>query len=353
MIAAQMSIELKEVPVSIVGGFDVHRNQITFDCLDTETGEVSRGEIRPATRARLREWLRRFEGRQVAIALEATTGWRFVVEELTAAGVEPHLAEPADTRALRGPKRRAKNDRHDARHLRELLQAGRIPESWIPPEHIQELRTVVRLRKTLMDDRRAWQQRIQAVLYHHGCPARPHLLTTDRREWLKTLDLSPAGRESVDLALRMIDRINEEFRPLEDRLITYARRQLGCRSLQKHYGIGPLTAVAILSEQGDARRFSSSRKAVRHSGLDVTVYESDGKRAPGRLSRQGPPILRWAVYEAALSATRSTSPDHAYYQDVKARCGGGRARLAVARKILRRAYHTLYELGDQALLEAV
>ena len=150
--------------MSIVGGFDVHRNQITFDCLDTETGEITRGEIRPATRARLREWLRRFEGREVAIALEATTGWRFVVEELKAAGIEAHLAEPADTRALRGPKRRAKNDRQDARHLRQLLETGRLPESWIPPEHIQELRTVVRLRKTLTDDRRAWQQRIQAVL---------------------------------------------------------------------------------------------------------------------------------------------------------------------------------------------
>jgi len=197
--------------MSIVGGFDVHRNQITFDVLDTETGEVFRGEIRPATRVRLREWLRRFEGREAAIALEATTGWRFVVEELQAAGVEAHLAEPADTRALRGPKRRARNDRHDARHLRELLQSGRIPESWIPPEHIQELRTVVRLRKTLMDERRVWQQRIQAVLYHHGCPARPHLLTTDRREWLETLALSPSGRQTVDLALRMIDRILQQL----------------------------------------------------------------------------------------------------------------------------------------------
>ena len=79
--------------MAIVGGFDVHRSQITFDCLDTGTGEVSRGEIRPATRARLRSWLQRFRGQDVAIAVEASTGWRFVVEEFEAAGVEPHLAE--------------------------------------------------------------------------------------------------------------------------------------------------------------------------------------------------------------------------------------------------------------------
>jgi transposase len=338
--------------MAIIGGFDVHRNQITFDCLDTETGEVSRGEIRPATRLQLREWLRRLQSRSAAIALEATTGWRFVVEELQAAGVEAHLAEPADTRALRGPKRRAKNDRQDAHHLRELLEAGRVPESWIPPEHIQELRTIVRLRKTLMDERRAWQQRIQAVLYHQGPPARPHLLTVDKRDWLANLELSPAGRQAVDLALRMIDRINDELEPIEQQLGKYARRQPGCRALVRHYGIGAITAVAILSEQGDARRFSSSRKAIRHSGLDVTVYESDGKRSPGKLSRQGPPVLRWALYEAAVSAAKETSPDHSYYLEVKARCGGSRARLAVARKLLRRAYHTLRELGDEALQEA-
>jgi transposase len=337
--------------MAIVGGFDVHRNQITFDCLDMETGEVSRGEIRPATRTRLRDWLRRFEDKRAAIALEATTGWRFVVEELRAAGVDAHLAEPADTRALRGPKRRAKNDRQDARHLRELLQAARLPESWIPPQHIQELRSLVRLRKTLMDDRLAWQQRIQAVLYHQGQPARPHLLTVDKRDWLAHLDLSPVGRQSIDLALRMIDGIDDELEPIEHQLVHYARQQPGCRALMRHYGIGALTATAILCEQGDARRFPSSRKAIRHSGLDVTVYESDAKRAPGKLSRQGPPVLRWALYEAATSAARSTSPDHSYYLEVKARCGGGRARLAIARKLLRRAYHTLRELGDEALAE--
>lgn len=337
--------------MAIVGGFDVHRNQITFDCLDTETGELARGEIRPVTRAQLRAWLRRFQGQAVAIALEATTGWRFVVEELQGAGIAAHLAEPADTRALRGPKKRAKNDREDAKHLRVLLQAGRIPESWIPPVHIQELRSLVRLRKRLIDERGAWQRRIQATLFHQGQPRRPHLLTVEKRRWVASLELSPAGRQAVDLALRMVDHLNAELEPLDRQLRTYARQQAGCRALMRLYGIGPITAVAILSEQGDARRFSSSRKAVRHSGLDVSVYESDGKGAPGRLSHQGPPVLRWALYEAATTAARASSPDHAYYLAVKAKRGGNRARLAIARKLLRRAYHTLRGLGDQALLE--
>jgi len=174
----------------------------------------------------------------------------------------------------------------------------------------------VRLRKTLLDDRRAWQQRIQAVLYHQGQPAHPHLLTLDRREWLATLELSPAGRQAIGLALSMIERINEQLEPLDQQLIRYAQHQAGCRALMQHYGIGPLTAVAILSEQGDVRRFSSSRKGHSHSGLDITVFASGAKRAPGKLSRQGPPLLRWALYEAATCAARASSPDHAYYLEV-------------------------------------
>ena len=77
--------------MDIVGGLDVHRKQITFDYVETETGEVVRGEVRPATREHLRSWLSRFCGKRAAFALEATTGWRFVVEELLRAGCELHL----------------------------------------------------------------------------------------------------------------------------------------------------------------------------------------------------------------------------------------------------------------------
>ena len=119
--------------MAIVGGLDIHRRQITYDWIDTTTGETRRGQLSPATRLELRSWLAQFDGPQVDFALEATTGWRFVAEELARAGIAAHLAEPADTRALRGPKRRAKTDRTDAHHLRELLRAGTLPESWMPP----------------------------------------------------------------------------------------------------------------------------------------------------------------------------------------------------------------------------
>jgi len=338
--------------VSIVMGLDQHRAQITADWLDTETGEVKRARVTPADRAGMRRFLERFHGPELEVALEATTGWRFVVEELRRVGAAVHLAEPAETAGLRGPKKRAKGDRADARHLRELLMVKRLPESWIAPDHILDLRARVRLRHTLSEQRSEWQQRIQAVLYHHGCPQRRSLMVGDGREWLAAQPLPQSARGQVTVAVAMIDALEAQIAPLDKELRAYARRQAGCEALMAHYGIGALTAVTILAERGDCTRFSSSRHAVRYAGMDITVHQSDQRRAPGHLSRQGPPALRWALFEAAQSACRERSPDRDYYGQAAERLGHNRACLAVARKLLKRSYHTLRELGEEALQPA-
>ncbi len=90
---------------------------------------------------------------------------------------------------------------------------------------------------------------------------------------------------------------------------------------------------------------------MRFTGLDVTVYSSDGKRSPGRLARQGSPELRWALFEAAKSGARVGSPDHDYYLAVRDRLGGKRPALSVARKLVRRCHHALRELGDRAWVD--
>jgi transposase len=337
--------------MSIIGGLDVHRAQITFDWIDRNSGEARRGRIAPATRTALRGWLGELPCTGGAFAVEGCTGGRFVVEELQAAGLVAHLAEPAETSSLRGPKRRAKTDRADARLLRELLEQGRLPSSWILPAWILDLRTTVRLRKRLVDQRTAWQQRIHAALFHHGLP-RPtqELLAGATRAWLERAPLPPASRQLLGVALGQIDGLDAELAPIDQWLRTLARRQPGCRALMSHhYGIGAITAPTILAELGDVRRFAGGDQVVRATGLDVTVYASDGKRSPGHLSRQGPEVLRWALFEAAKAAARSSSPDYDYYQQVKAGQGGNRASLAVARKLARRVRHTLVRLGDAAL----
>ena len=338
--------------MTMVGGFDVHRKQITFDYVDDD-GLLGFGEIRPATRTTLRHWLSEHcPAGDAEFALEGCTGWRYVVDELTTAGVVAHLGDPAEIAVARGPKKRAKTDRAAARLLRTLLVQGRFPKSWIPPAPVLEIRTLGRLYGTLMDERRAWQQRIHAQLFHQGCPPIRALLSAAGRDALAHAELSTAGRQYVDTALRRIDELSTEIEPLRTQLVNFARHQAGCQALQRHYGIGWLCAAIMWAEIGDARRFASSDQLVRFAGLDVTVYSSDGKCSPGHLSRQGSPELRWAAFEAAKCAARRGSPDCAYYHKLAAkhdRHNGKNPTLAVERKILRRCYHSLRELGDAAL----
>jgi transposase len=344
--------------MSMVCGLDLHRQQITFDALETESGEVWRGRLWQPDRDRFRRWLthdvaRRANGPPVAMAVEGCTGWRYVVEEIMAAGYEAHLAEPADTQAARGRKHHAKTDRSDARLMRELLQSGDLPESWIPPTAVLEWRERVRLYKSLVDQRCMWTQRIHAELFQHGVAVPETEIRSAATRARLTGDevtLSSAARERIRVGYAMLDCSDCEAQPLKRELQRFGHRQPACRALVgANYGIGGLTAVAVWSELGDCRRFSRSEQVVRHTGLDVTVDASDRRRAGGYLSRQGPPTLRWALFEAAMNASRHGSPDHTYYAAVKNRHDGKLAAIAVARQFARRCYHILRNLDPDVV----
>jgi transposase len=124
------------------------------------------------------------------------------------------------------------------------------------------------------------------VLYHHGCPQRRNLMTREGLSWLAAQPLPAGAREQISVALSVIDALDRQLAPLDKELRSYARRQAGCKTLMGQFGVGELTAVTIRAELGDARRFSSSRDAVRYAWLDITVHQSDQRRAAGHLSRQ-------------------------------------------------------------------
>jgi len=338
----------------IVGGLDIHRKQVTFDYADLVSGEVRPGQIAPADRAHLRAWLSgRFgPGDEVRFAVEACTGWRYVAEELAAAGVEVLLAEPADTSVLRGPKRHAKTDKTDSRLLRVHAAAGDLPLCWIPPRHVLECRALLECYHDLRAGHTAWVQRVHAALFHQGAPAFPDLGRAGARAEVQAsarAHLSPAGQLQVAVSLRMLDAAGAELDLVRAQILAAARQLRGARELAgRIYGVGPVTALALACWLGGGR-FTSARKAVRFAGLDITVHSTGGRRSPGHLSRQGPPVLRWALYEAAKTSARASAPDHAYYAAVAERIDGKRAALSQARKITRQACHILAELGDDAL----
>ena len=184
----------------------------------------------------------------VAFALEGCTWWRYVAEELAAAGVTAHVAEPADTAFARGRKRHAKTDKTDSRHLRVLLEQGRLPECRIPPAQILECRALLEAYHDLRREHTAWIERIHAVFFHQGAPRLGEgALRTDRglaalRE-AAAVHLSPAGQLQVATALDMLAATEARMDTLRQQLLHAARHLAGARALQARlYGVGPLAA---------------------------------------------------------------------------------------------------------------
>ena len=209
------------------------------------------------------------------MAVEGCTGWRYVAEEVIAAGFEVHVAEPADTQTARGNKHRAKTDRSDARLLGELLQRGELPESWVPPTVVLEWRERVRLYKSLLDQRRVWIQRIHAELFQHGVAVpQAEIGTPATRAWLAgdEVILTAAARQRIAVGYAMIDATDANLVPLRAQLQRFARRQPACRALiDAHYGIGGLTAVAVrarrLSPLHPLAAGGASQRVGRHRRL--------------------------------------------------------------------------------------
>jgi transposase len=195
----------------LYAAIDIHKRTFHAAVLDVETGETSERRF-GATREELNDWAMPLQGRLAAVAIEATTGWRWVWRELSALGFDVRLVDPAQAKALRGRIKRAKTDRLDARWLCVLLAKEMLPESWLPSAEIQQLRDQTRLRKALAEDRTRWAQRLHALLTHEGWPCqRARLLTVEGRRWASALALSPAARAQVECLLRLIEAVESEL----------------------------------------------------------------------------------------------------------------------------------------------
>jgi transposase len=330
--------------VVLYAAIDIHKHSFQAAVLDPESGEVVEQRF-SADRVSLARWAAHWRGRVAAVAVEATTGWRWVWRDLAAHGFDVRLAEPVQARGLLGRRRSAKTDRLDARWLARLLAKEMLPESWIPPAEIQQLRDRTRLRKALADDRRRWALRLHAFLAHEGWPcARSRLLSAEGLRWVAGLKLPEHARLQVDALLSVISALEVQLDSIDAELRRFARSDERCQALQSIYGIGPILACHLLAEVGEARRFRRAEQITRLAGLDPIVDESGERRRRGKLAKAGSAHLRWALVEAAVHAHRATAPDLELYRTIRQRRDATVARLTIARKIGRRVYHALREL---------
>ena len=237
---------------------------------------------------------------------------------------------------------RLKNDKVDAATLAQLLRADLLPEAWIAPAEVRQLRALLRHRAGLVRLRTQLQNRIHAVVADFGYDRSGSYLSGPGRGWLAELELPAVSRELVTDYLAVIDGLAPLTDRIDGELRQHAKADPRVKILTTLPGVGQFTALVMLAEIGDITRFASARKLASWAGLTPTVRGSDLSVRHGHISKQGSAWLRWVMNQAAQTAKRS--PEFAAtYTAIAKRRGKKIATIAISRKLLTRAWHLLAE----------
>jgi transposase len=272
------------------------------------------------------------------VAIEATYGWYWAVDVLEELGAEVHLVHPS---GLNWDNRRVKNDYRDCRELVDRMRLGKLPEAWIAPPEIRELRELVRYRWKLVAIRTGLKTQVKAVLAKAGLhPPVGDLWGIAGGEYLDEIQLGDGSTIRVESIRDVIELLDREVAMLERETHRRLREHPGYRAIQVLDGVGPVLAAVFVVEIGDVGRFDSPAALCSWAGLTPKHRESDTKVHRGRVTKAGSPLVRWAAVEA-ISHTGGGPKLKRDYRRIGERRGVNIARVAVARKLLTLVYYGL------------
>jgi len=316
-----------------VVGMDLHRRR---SVLVRMTGDGRRlGTARIANSpAELRAQIAR-AGKSPQVVLEATYGWYWAADTLAAAGAEVHLAHPLGVKAF--TYRRVKNDERDAADLADLLRMGRLPEAWIAPPEVRELREITRYRQKLVHLRTSCKDQVHAVLAKLGVPVTcSDIFGTAGSAWLDGLGLPQPYAGKVTSLRQLTGELTAEITMLSEVIADLLAGDRGYQVIQQLPGIGPVLAAVIVAEIGEVTRFKNAGQLCSWAGLTPRHRESDTKVSRGHVTKQGSRMLRWALIEA-IQRVRADTVTGAVKDAIIARRGKEArsiAKVAAARRLL-------------------
>ena len=289
-------------------------------------------------------------GERPQVVLEATYGWYWAVDVLTDAGADVHLAHPLGVKGF--AYRRVKNDVRDAADLADLLRMGRLPEAWIAPPAVRELRELVRHRAKLVAWRSGLKASVHAVLAKQGLRvAVSDVFGVAGRQLLARVPLDAPYRLRVNALCRLIDAVDFEIQAVGGPLRLALAGDPGFRAVQAVPGVGPVLAAVFVAEIGDVHRFTSPRHLTSWAGLTPKHRESDTVVRRGPITKQGSTLVRWAAVEAAQGAHKAGWLSQ-QGTAIAERRGRNIATVAVARRLLTLVYYGLRDGHIRALEQA-
>lgn len=327
-------------------GCDLHARRQRVVVLDTDTGEVREHELLHDGDAVERFY--RALPRPVTVGVEST-GYALWFHALMAElGHTLLVGDAAKIRAM--VVRKTKTDRRDAWHLLDLLQHDRLPAIWLPDPATRELRALIAHRMRLVRMRTSVKNSLHALALTHRLVLlkKSRLFTQRGLANLRALPLPGHTAQRREQSLALLDWLTSLIDPLDARIAEAAQANPGATRLLTHPGVGALTALTTVVVLGPVTRFADPKHVASYIGLAPAVDASADSRRLGPITKQGSPLLRLVLGQAALHAARADDDLRRCYYRLVHRRGHAKAKVAVARKLLVRLYIMLRDEIDYA-----
>ena len=331
----------------LIIGCDFHPGFQQVAMFDRQTGEITSRRVKHPEQAR--EFYAGLT-EPALVGVEACGYTQWFERLLAELGHELWMGDAARIRA--SVVRRQKTDRRDAEHLLELLLEGRFPRLWVPTAEERDVRQLLLHRHHLVRSRTQVKNQLQALALNQGVQKKRGLWTQAGRAELQRLALPAYTAERRDECLQRLDYLDGQIRQLSRKVVVEAEGRETARLLMTHPGVGAQTALAFVLTIGEVSRFENAKKVASYVGLIPAEYSSGGKQRLGRISKQGSPLLRFLLVEAAQSAARHDATLRRMYLRLCLRRSRGQAKVAVARRLATRLYWMLRSGKTYAQLTA-
>jgi transposase len=316
-------------------GVDFHSRQQTICYLTTNTGDIHAATLSHESKEEVRAFYSQFRG-PVIVGVEASGYSRWFERMLDELGHEIWLGDASEIR--RRAKWRHKTDRKDAELILDLMIHDEFPRVHRPSAVSCEILRTLRYRHKLVKMRTIIKNCLQALAIQSGLCLQARLFTSAGMEQLLAADMSPVMQQQRDQWLALLEPLNERITQAMFWLKQQAQGDLRITRLRTHPGIGLLTALGLVHTLEPVGRFPNQRRVAAYGGFDPIERSSAGKKRFLGISKAGSRLLRFLLVEAAQTAVKGDPELKRFYRRLESRRGRPTAKVAVARKLLVRAF---------------
>lgn len=315
-------------------GMDLHKRTSTFCVKDHDGNRILEKKIL-TDRAQVTEFIRSIPSDDISVAVEPVSQWYVFADLLQNLGCDVHLAHPLKVKAIASA--RIKTDSIDASVLCDLLRSNLLPEAYFSSKEVRTWKEAVRHRASLINLRQQAKNKVHAILHKQALIHQfSNLFGAGGRRWLRTLDLPEPFKENLIQYLSVIDHLTEKADLAEERVKALVKIHPDAELLTTIPGVSFVSALTVMAEIGEIRRFPSAKKLMGYAGIVPSTYSSGDKARHGRITKTGSKWLRFIMIEIAQhqQTCKRTPGFGSYYLSLKKRKGTNPATVATARKLL-------------------